>query len=178
MLGAQLGQGLRLEVVPVAGTELGQLLDVELAGHPRRELVEEVLEASRRDDLEDPAGSVVRVPERVPLIARLEHEVPGLGVDDIVAELRAHSALEDEAVLVLALVDVHRGDEGLGRDRMLDEREPAAGLLRPGQKADADRSEVDELPPVGADDARPLARIEAGEVLGLGDGHDLVLSVD
>ena len=80
---------------------------VELA-----ELVEEVLEAARRDDLEDPAGLVAGVPERVPLVARLEHEVADLGVDDLVAEQRAHPPLEHEAVLVLARVLVERARPG------------------------------------------------------------------
>ena len=58
VLGAELRNGLGLEVEPVVGAELRQLLRVELAGHQSRHLVEEVLEAARRDDLEDPARAV------------------------------------------------------------------------------------------------------------------------
>ena len=70
------------------------------------ELLKEALEAGGRDDLEDPARLVARVPKRVPLIARLEHEVARSGLDDVVAQQRAHTTLEDKAVLVLAGVQV------------------------------------------------------------------------
>ena len=49
-------------------------------------LAEHVLEPARGDDLEDPARLVAGVPERVPLVAGLEDEVAGLGVDLVVAE--------------------------------------------------------------------------------------------
>jgi hypothetical protein len=148
--------------VPVAGPELGQLLWIELAGHQGRQLVEEVLEAARRDDLENPAGGVVRIPEGVPLVAWLERQVADLGIDDVVAELRAHSPLEDEAVLVLAFMDMHRRDKRLWRDRVLDQREPASGLFHPGHEADADRPEIHRLAVVGADDTGSLAGVETG----------------
>jgi hypothetical protein len=43
--------------------------------------------------------------------ARLEDEVAGPGLDHVVAEQRAHAALEHEAVLVLARVPVERRRE-------------------------------------------------------------------
>src|SRR3954452_3090933 len=49
--------------------------------HGFAQLIEEVLEAGLRDDLEDAACAVAGIPERVPLIARLVDEVPRLGVD-------------------------------------------------------------------------------------------------
>jgi hypothetical protein len=54
----------------------------------RRELLEVMLERRRRDDLEDPALGIAGVPEGVPLVARLEREVAGFGVDHVVAEQR------------------------------------------------------------------------------------------
>ena len=177
VLFAELGDGLGLEVVPVVGAERRQLLGVELARQQLRHLLEEVLEAARRDDLEDPARGVVGVPESVPLAARLERQVAGLGIDDVVAQQCAHAALEDEAVLVLALVDVHRRDQGLRRDRVLDEREQAAGLLRPGHEADADRAEIDRLAVVRPHDARPLARVEADSSFALGGLHHSSLNL-
>src|SRR5688500_10921885 len=70
------------------------------------ERAEELLEAGRSDDLEDPAGLVAGVPEGVPLVAGLEDQIAGAGLDDLVAEQRSHAALEHEAVLVLPRVAV------------------------------------------------------------------------
>ena len=77
-----------------AGDEPCRILEIiSPAGFEKffEELVEEVLEAARGDDLEDRARLVARVPERVPLVARLVHEVAGVGVDDVVAEQRGPS---------------------------------------------------------------------------------------
>ena len=120
----QLRHRLGLHLEPVALRELGHRL-LARADHTahRVELGEEALEAGRRDDLEDPARLVSGVPERVPLVARLEDEVPRPGLDHVVAEQRTHPPLEDEAVLVLARVAVHRRRERARRHRVLDERE-------------------------------------------------------
>src|SRR5687767_14252565 len=77
----------------------------------RAELAEQALETARRDDLQDPAGLVARVPEGVPLVAGLEHQVADLRVHDLAAELSAHAALDHEAVLVLASVAVEWSGE-------------------------------------------------------------------
>src|SRR5205823_1735037 len=65
----QLRNRLRLHLEAVALVELRQNLRVR-PGHAAHvhELCEEQLEAGRRDDLEDPARLVARVPERVPLV--------------------------------------------------------------------------------------------------------------
>src|SRR3954451_8440266 len=76
--------------------------------HEVGQLLKVALEPAGRDDLEDPAGLVARVPESVPLAARLEYEVARPGHDDLAAEVRAHPALEHERVLVLAAVAVQR----------------------------------------------------------------------
>src|SRR5690242_692643 len=103
MLRAEARHALRLELEPVPCPQLPELLRVEVGLlHEGPHLVKEVLEAARADDLEDPAGSIPRVPERVPLVARLEGEVPDLRVDDLVAQQRSHPSLQHEAVLVLA----------------------------------------------------------------------------
>ena len=89
MRGAQAADAVRVRFDPVARADLDVARRAEVGfGHCRAEFVEEVLEAAGRDDLEDPAGAVARVSERVPLLARLEHEVSGVGVDHVVAELR------------------------------------------------------------------------------------------
>jgi hypothetical protein len=59
----------------------------------------------------------------VPLVARLEDQVARPGLDDLVAEQGAHAAFEDEAVLVLAGVQVQRRRERPRRHRVLHERE-------------------------------------------------------
>jgi len=117
-----------------------------------------VLEARGGDDLEDPARLVARVPERVPLVARLVDQVARAGLDDLVAEQRAHAALQDVAVLVLARVEVQRGGEGARRHRVLDQREALAGLRAVDHEADADAAE-EALGGVGrADDLRARRR--------------------
>src|SRR5918996_760985 len=109
----QLGHALELEVMAVARAERGQLIRVRIdrAAHIR-ELAEEALEAGRRDDLEDPAGLVAGVPERVPLVTRLEDQITRPSLDHVVAQQRAHAPLEHEAVLVLARVQMQRRGEG------------------------------------------------------------------
>src|SRR6185312_3212464 len=103
--------GVHLERVALAeGAEIGGIGDRRAA--QLDELGEEALEARRRDDLEDPARLVARVPEGVPLAAGLEDEVAGPGLEDLVAEEGAHAAFDHVAVLVLAVVPVQRGGEG------------------------------------------------------------------
>src|SRR4051794_38157404 len=126
-----------------------------------------MLEAARGDDLEDPAGLVAGIPERVPLVARLERKVPHLCMDNLFTELGAHPPLEHEAVLVLTRVLVERCRQGPGRHRMLDQREATAGLLGPGHHAGADRPQVDCLAAVGSDDPWPLRGLESAQVAGL-----------
>ena len=121
------------------------------------ELAEELLEPGRRDDLEDPAGLVARVPERVPLVARLEDEVARAGLDDVVAQQRAHAPLEHVAVLVLAGVQVQRRGERARGHRVLDQREPLARLCPVDHEADADAAEEALLGLVRADDPGPLS---------------------
>src|SRR5215218_494594 len=95
---AELGQGLRPHVEGVPAAELAEGLRVGCAGgRQRRELGEELLEAGRGDELEDPRRLVAGVPERVPLAARLVDQVARARLHDVVAEQRAHAALEDEA---------------------------------------------------------------------------------
>src|SRR5215208_1296021 len=104
----QLGNRLRPHLKAIALPELCERLLIRL-GHTAHvdELPEEALETGRRDDLENPAGLVARVPERVPLVARLEDQVPRPGLDDV-AQQCAHAPLENEAVLILARVQMQR----------------------------------------------------------------------
>ena len=50
------------------------------------EFREEALEAGRRDDLEDAAGILARVPEGVLFVAGFEDEIVGSGFEYFVAE--------------------------------------------------------------------------------------------
>ena len=98
------------------------------------------------------ARLVAGVPERVPLVARLVDEVAGPGLDDVVAEQRAHPALDDVAVLVLARVAVEGGGERPRAHRVLDEREPVAGLHAVDHESNADAAEEAVLGVLRADD--------------------------
>jgi Bacterial regulatory proteins, tetR family len=82
-------------------------------------------------------------------------EIAGLGVDDVVAEQRAHPPFEHEGVLVLARVAVQRRREAARGHRVLHEREPAvAGLVRVDHEAHADRAERAGLAVARPDDLR------------------------
>ena len=69
-------------------------------------LSEEAFEACWGDDLEDSAGVVAGVPERVPLSARFMDEISWACLEVIVTQQCAHAALDDEAVFVLVVVAV------------------------------------------------------------------------
>ena len=84
----------------------------------------------------------------------LKTRSPGPGLDDVVAEQRAHPALEDVAVLVLARVAVQRRGERARRHRVLDEREAAAGLVAVDHEPDADAAEEARLAVLRADHLR------------------------
>src|SRR5581483_6427661 len=95
----ELGHRVRLHLEAVALAQRGH--DLGAGGEHAAEigeLLEEALEAGGRDDLENPARLVSRVPEGVPLVAGLVHEIAGACDDDVVAEESAHSPLEDVAV--------------------------------------------------------------------------------
>src|SRR5690242_14253421 len=103
----QLGDRLRPRLERVAPDQFSELVGAGLERAAQRgEFAEVPFEASRRDDLEDPARDITGVPERVPLVARLEDELTRPSLDDFVAQERAHASLEYEAVFVLARVTV------------------------------------------------------------------------
>src|SRR3712207_8823871 len=53
-------------------------------------------EAGWRDDLQQSAGFVARIPEGVPDAARLEHQVPGPGLERLIAELHSETTRSEE----------------------------------------------------------------------------------
>src|SRR5919108_109714 len=152
----ELGNRLRLHLERVALRQLRECLGVGLRDTAQvDELLEEPLEPGRRDDLEDPARLVAGIPERVPLVSRLEYQVARASLDDVVAEQRTHASLQHEAVFVLARVEVERRGERARRHRMLDEREALASLVAVDQETDADGAD-ESLAPLGrGDDLRP-----------------------
>src|SRR3954447_6267633 len=148
----QIGNRLRPDLEPVTGcdgTELSRFDRAEPAHFDQ--LVEVLLESAGRDDLQDSRRLVGRVPEGVPLIARLVDEVARVRDHYLVAKKCAQSALEDEAVLVLARVQVQRGRERPRRHRVLHERELAARLRAVDHEADADPAERSGLAIRGSD---------------------------
>src|SRR5687768_12009461 len=100
----------------------------------------------------------------MPLVARLERQVPYLRVDDVVAKQGPHPPLDYEAVLVLTGVLVDRGGQAAWGHRMLDEREAPTRLLGTSHHPSADRSQVDCLAVVGPNDSRALGGIESLQV--------------
>jgi hypothetical protein len=98
----------------------------------------------------------------VPLVARLVDQVAGTGLDDVVAEERAHAALEHEAVLVLAVVAVQRRRQPARRHRVLDEAEAAVRVRARDHEAHTDGLERHGLPVGGADDRRRAGREHGG----------------
>ena len=77
----------------------------------------------------------------MPLVARLEDQVAGPGLDDVVAQQRTHAPLEHVAVLVLAGVQVQRRGERARGHRVLDQREPLTRLGPVDHEAGADAPE-------------------------------------
>ena len=72
---ARHARGVHLETI--AGTQVGQDLRLRVGDTPEVDkFAEEPLEASRRDDLEDPRWLIAGIPEGVPLIAGLKTRSP------------------------------------------------------------------------------------------------------
>ena len=102
VLGAQPWNAVGVERDAVPRSELPELNAVEattaLCG---REVGEEALKPTWRDDLKHAAGVAIRIPEGVPLAARLRHQLADFGIDDLVTQLSSQTSLEHVAVLVL-----------------------------------------------------------------------------
>ena len=81
----------------------------------------------------------------MPLALRLEDEVANLAVDDLTAEVGADPTFEDEAVLILATVPVHRCGQRTRLHRVLDKREAATGLGGIDHEADAYPAQLPKL---------------------------------
>src|SRR5207237_3518943 len=114
-------------------------------GEQRRALAEVVLEARGRDHLEHPRRLVACVPYGVRDSAWLEHELARTGLEDPLAQLYANASFEHVRVLVFLAVRVHRRSERARRKWMLDQAEPAPGLLAADHEPDAQRRQVDDL---------------------------------
>src|SRR5215207_6270713 len=72
----QSGNALRLHLERVPRAERTERFGRGVPRSAQRNQLGEVsLEAGRRDDLEDSRRLVSRVPERVPLVARLDHQI-------------------------------------------------------------------------------------------------------
>jgi hypothetical protein len=78
---------LEVDLAAVAGPKRRQGRRVELAAQGAK-LAEQVLQAGGGDQLQDPRRGVAGVPEGVPLPTWLEDQIPGLGVDLLVAQQR------------------------------------------------------------------------------------------
>jgi len=105
-------------------------------------------------------GGFAGVPERVPLVARLEREITWLGVHHVIAEQRSQPALEDETVLIHTSVAVERRREMARRDRMFHEREPAARLFASDHEPYSGPAEIEDRAVMRTHDAWTLSRVE------------------
>ena len=157
-----------------AAAELGDALGLHVQGVATAELAEDLRVrrppaasgASSAKNVSKPAGEMISrirgtiagVPERVPLTARLVDQVARSRLDDLVPEQRAHPALEDEAVLVLAVVSVQRRREPARRHRVLDEAEAGVAVSAGDHEADADGLQLNRLAVGRADDRRGSGR--------------------
>jgi hypothetical protein len=81
----------------------------------------------------------------MPLTARLEDQIAGAAVHDLIAEQRANASVDYVAVLVLTAVAVERGSQRARRHWMLDEREAATGLRSVDHEADPDLPKLPHL---------------------------------
>jgi hypothetical protein len=106
--------------------------------------VEIVLEAGGGCDFQYPGRRVAGVPERVPLLARLEDQVPRIADHHGIPEHRRDAAFEHEAVFVLAMVSMHGGRQGAWMHGMLDEREPFRSVIIFDEEAGVGSSQLDE----------------------------------
>src|SRR4029077_2377454 len=139
------GDAFRVHLEGVAGAEICEAGEVGAAfgGVDVGQLTEEVLEACGRDDLDDLAGRVAGVPERVPLIARLEHPRAGAGSDDLVAEECAELSLEHVGVLVLLRMAMEGRGERARCERVMDDGEAPVCLGPFDLPDDAEPTELD-----------------------------------
>ena len=72
------------------------------------QFAEELLEASRRDDLQNSCRVVTSIPEGVPLIAGLEDQIARFANAHIITQQGAYLSLQHKAVFVFAGVTVKR----------------------------------------------------------------------
>src|SRR6185369_4322617 len=101
------------------------------------ELIEVMLEAGRRNYLQNSRRLLTGIPERMPLIAWLENQVADFAVDDFVSEQCTDATFEYIAVLILARMTVQRSPECSRRNWMFDERKSAAGIFTVDHEAHA-----------------------------------------
>ncbi|MGY3698205.1 hypothetical protein ACVIGA_008285 [Bradyrhizobium sp. USDA 3240] len=128
------------------------------------ELSEIVLEGGRRNDLQYAGGRVPGIPERVPLLARLEDQISRIADHDGVAEHRPDAALEDETVFVLAMMPVHGRRQGARLHRMFDNSEALAGIVPVDHEAGAGAAENCEMTIMRAECSRRCHGVLPGEL--------------
>src|ERR1700680_92267 len=109
------------------------------------ELPEVVLEAGRRDDLEDPRGLIGWGPERVRYVARLDDVRARPAQEEFVSDPGTDRALDHEGIFVLVAVHVGR-NQPTGLDGVLHDRETATGLSGVDLELDPETSKVDTVP--------------------------------
>jgi hypothetical protein len=82
------------------------------------------------------------------------NEITRASLNLLVPEQRTHPPLDDKAVLILVVVTVQRGREGVGRHRVLYQREAIFGFETIDHEADSDAAQKTSLSVPGPDDLR------------------------
>src|SRR6476620_11335909 len=100
-----------------------------------------MLEAGGRNYLQNSRWLLTGIPERMPLIARLENQVADVAVDDFVAEQCTDATFEYVTVLILTRMTVQGRTECSRRNWMLDERKSATGIFTVDHEAHTHRAE-------------------------------------
>jgi hypothetical protein len=104
------------------------------------ELPKVVLEAGWRNDLENSCGRIASIPKRVPLIARLKDQVPGIAICHGIPEHRSDAPLKDETVFVLTMMSVHWRGQGARQQRVFHKSEAISGIVPVDDKPGASTS--------------------------------------
>ena len=134
----ELWNRLRIDLEPISLSERAKGFR---RSHPRAaqcyELSEVLLKPCRRDDLQNPRRLIAGVPERMPLVARLENEISGTALNHRFSEQRANAPFEHVAVLIFTSMPMQRSADRARRHRVFDQRESATGLSAVDHEADS-----------------------------------------
>ena len=97
----------------------GELLEFFYVRPDVAETTEKIFETGRRNDLDDFARRIPRVPERMPLLPRLEHPRSRTSGHDVVSQQAAHRAGQHIRIFILAIMAVQGSGQYSRRHGMM-----------------------------------------------------------